>query len=799
MRVVTIVYWACGWLIGIWLGSVLALPTPLCSVVGMLGLFMAVLLRRRLVPFALFLTLSAVALGAARYNLGRPLFEQNHISSFNGQEEVVVRGLVVKPPDIRETTQVLTVKSESIAPIEGSQLPTHGLILVRAQRWPVITYGTRIEAAGALEEPANFGTFDYRAYLANRGIVSIMNRPSITIAATQAGSPLMHALTTVHARAQESINRLLPQPQAALLSGILLGDDHAIPADLKKDFRDTGMTHIIAISGFNIAVIAGALLNGGRHIVGRRMAAWIALAGIAAYTLFVGADASVVRAAVMGTLFVIASSLLGRPTFTAAALFAAAFFMTLLNPAILWDVGFQLSFAATLGLMLYVGPWSSAVRRRLQPRLGVDAGNMSTRFVSEIALTTAAAIVMTLPLLIYHFGSVSLVSPIANLFILPVQPGIMTWGGAATLAGMASPVLGQPPAWIAWLLLSYTIELVTFFSTIPLAAVPVTLSPFGLIAFYGFVFAISWLVSSESNDEENRTTTRLDGRVQKTILLGLLLGAILAVVWAGQRPDGKLHVVFLDVGQGDAILIQSPDGNQMLVDGGEYPSLLLSRVGEQLPFWDKQIDLVVATHPDTDHVAGLADLFANYTVGQVITNGADSENTAIYRAFLQAAADSQTPVRGGISGEVIELGSQVTVEILHSGTTSTSLHDNNDSVILRLVYKDFSLLLTGDAEQIAEQALLKSEKDLRSTVLKAGHHGSRSASSRPFLRAVAPQVVIISAGKANRFGHPHQETLQRLMETGAAVWRTDEAGTIELVSDGRQIWSNIKNEAVPIP
>jgi competence protein ComEC len=761
-----------------------------------LGLITAVIFKKHPLPLAMSIALAAAALGAARYNLGYQAIDQDHIASLNGIKNIVVSGLIIKPPDIYEEYQNLTVKVEKVTLEDGSAPPVQGVLKVRAPRSPIIDYGTRIQAVGQLEAAANFGAFDYQSYLAHRGIYSTMNMPSITLVETGAGNPLKHGLLAIHKRAQESINKLLPQPQAALLSGILLGDDHALPEDLEEDFRSTGMTHIIAISGFNIALIAGALLAGGRQVVGIRIAAWIAIAAVFTYTIFVGAEASVVRAAVMATLMIFAVTMLGRPTYLPAVIFSAAFFLTLLNPDILWDVGFQLSFASTLGLTLYLGPWSHHFQTLVQPVAGDNAARTATRFVSEVVLATFAAMIVTFPLIIYHFRTISLVSPLANLLILPAQPGIMTWGGLATAAGMISPILGQVPAWIAWLFLSYTIALVEFFGSLTFAAFPLTVPPIVLAGGYGIIFAAS--VIGRSASEGGETKGRIDGRVLKASLIGLLIFLLLAAAWLWQRPDGKLHVSFLDVGQGDAILIESPDGRQMLVDGGQYPSLLLSRVGEQLPFWDKSIDLVVATHPDADHVAGLVDLFESYEVGQVITNGSHAESGTGYFGLVSAVQQANTPIQGVVGGEVIALGSDVRIEILHAGALPGSDEENDESIVMRLVYGDFSLLLTGDAEQTAEMALLNSGKEVQSAVLKAGHHGSNSSSCAEFLQAVHPQIVVIS-GADERYDHPHEDVLARIAETGATVMRTDELGTIELISDGELIWSNVAYNALDLP
>ena len=569
------------------------------------------------------------------------------------------------------------------------------------------------------------------------------------------------------------------------------------PAIFKRLFAIQACHISSPFPGLTSPYSTGALLVGGRQVVGIRSAAWIAILIVILYTIFVGAEASVVRAAVMGILMILGATMLGRPTFLPAVLFCAIFFMTLLNPHILWDVGFQLSFAATLGLTFYLGPWSHRFHNFIQPVAGDSFARTSTRFVSDVVLATFAAMVLTFPLMIYHFRMLSLVNPLANLLILPAQPGIMSWGALATLAGMLSPTLGLIPAWIAWLFLTYTIELVTFFGSLSFASYEINMPVFGLVGSYLLIFLVM-TISRSTRGEDGGTKWRLDGRVWQLLFVGLLLCVLLTAAWLWQRPDGRLHVSFLDVEQGDAILIQTPDGKQMLVDGGQYPSLLLSRVGEQIPFWDKEIDLIVATHPDKDHVDGLVDLFDNYAIGQVLTNGSHEETGSGYSGMVSAAERENTPVLGVRGGEMIELGADVQIEVLHAGVLPGSHNDNDESIVMRLVYEDFSLLLTGDAGLTAEKALLNRDMPVQATVLKAGHHGSNTACSREFLRQVKPQIVIISGG-GERYDHPHEEVLQRLDETGAVVWRTDQSGTIELISDGKMIWSNVEQGSIGLP
>ena len=545
------------------------------------------------------------------------------------------------------------------------------------------------------------------------------------------------------------------------------------------------------IYGFNIAILAAILLGVSRPIAGLKGSAWVALVGISLYAILVGADAAVVRAAIMGALFIVAARFLGRPTYAPAALFAAAIAMTVANPNILWDIGFQLSFAATLGLMLYVGPWSERTETAAQKIVSPQAAKPFIRFIRDVVIATMAALLLTLPLMAYHFGQLSLVSPLANLFILPAQAGIMTWGILATITGMVFQPLGQLFGWVTWLFLDYTINGVRFFSTLPAASADVNVPLAAVVAIYAIILGATIL--ARNSKQQRRLSHETIGGVLKWgfVLSGLAVISWLILSFTFSQHDGKLHVAFIDVGQGDATLITTPSGRQILVDGGAYPSVLKDELGQRLPIWRKNIDIILATHPDSDHVAALPTLFEHYKIGRLITNGQAGPEVT-YQELLTAAVMTGTPVHATAAGEVIAFGDGVRLEIINSFNPQSHLLDpnldNDSSVALKLIYGDFSLIITGDAGAAAEQDMIASSGDLASIVYKAGHHGSGTSSSAPFLTAVSPDIAIISSGVDNQYDHPHPDVLGRLSDAGVAVLRTDELGTIDVITDGEQMW-----------
>lgn len=268
-----------------------------------------------------------------------------------------------------------------------------------------------------------------------------------------------------------------------------------------------------------------------------------------------------------------------------------------------------------------------------------------------------------------------------------------------------------------------------------------------------------------------------------------LLGLLAATVWLAARglPDGKLHIHFLDVGQGDAILLVAPDGRQVLVDGGPSPTTLLNELGAVLPFWDRSLDLVVLTHPDGDHITGLIPLLDRYRVAQVLdVPQSDIAPEAV--PWLERLRAHDVPRSYALRGMRLPVG-DVLLTVLHPGPdplTGTASDDNNNAIVLRVDYGRFSVLLTGDAEREAEEALIAAGLPLRADVLKVGHHGSNGSTSAVFIAAVRPRLAVISVGQGNPFGHPHPTVLERL--AGIEVLRTDQRGRIEVISDGERMW-----------
>lgn len=349
-----LIWFGAAWLAGIAIGHFAGLETWPWLLMAAVCFLAIVLLRRHApYPFCFALLLSA-ALGAARLQSALPDLGRQAIASHNDTgRKVSLQGIVVEYPDVRDRYIGLRVRADTVSQFgTGETEPTEGLVLVIAPRYGDFAYGDRIQAIGVLETPPEDEDFSYRAYLARQGIRSMMPRAGVKRLAEGQANLILGWIYGYRSHALETIYALFPDPEASLLAGILLGLESGIPEEVLEQFNATGTSHVIAISGFNITILSALFFTQFRRWLGARWGTIAAACAIGLYTVFVGADAAVVRAAIMGGLVLVATRL-GRQSDALTSLMVAAVLMTAVSPLVLWDVGFQLSFMATLGLVLY--------------------------------------------------------------------------------------------------------------------------------------------------------------------------------------------------------------------------------------------------------------------------------------------------------------------------------------------------------------------------------------------------------------------------------------------------------------
>lgn len=419
------------------------------------------------------------ALGGARMEAGRVPANARSVWLLNERGELQVDGVVAE--DVRRTQdgQRVLIQVRRIA-FNGQVQGAEGLVLATLPAYPERRYGDRLLLTGTLVTPREAerpGQFDYRDYLARKGIFSLMEPQSARLLSERNGSVVWSMLLDVREQARSVLLRELPEPQASLAIGVLLGLQAAIPDAVSADFSITGTSHILVISGWNISIIAIAFYKAAeRFRVSKRSAFWVILASIWLYTLFVGAAPTVIRAAVMGTIVVVGQRL-ERPAHAWTTLFAACWAMTIWNPQTLWDLGFQLSALATASLFAF-GKGTEAVLLRTPLRAGwLD-------WAREALTATLAAQILALPLILYQFGNLSLIAPLANVVLLPVVPTAMLFGALSLVAGMVYLPLGQVLATLPYLFFAWLTEGARYLAQIPGAAVQIPAFPLWLLLGY---------------------------------------------------------------------------------------------------------------------------------------------------------------------------------------------------------------------------------------------------------------------------------------------------------------------------
>jgi competence protein ComEC len=720
-----------------------------------------------------------VAMGGLRFALTPA---STLVAAYNGHGGITLEGVVANDPTPRGSGIRFILNAEA-ATRAGQTHATSGLVLIDAPFGYPVASGERIRATGDIYHPPSFDTFSYADFLARSGVFSQMPNAAIeVIAANPNANPLQTALIDLRHQASLRIDHALPEPYAGLLNGTLLGDESSIAPDIEDAYAVTGAAHVIAISGYNMVVISGILLAIlGKTRLPSTTQAWIVLAIIALYTVLVGASASIVRAALMSGLLIVGERIIRRRTFVPASLAFATLVMALHNPYVLWDVGFQLSLFATLGIVLFARPLTQWARRALERRVSPSRAETTASVLEAGLFVSIAAQAFTLPLIALYFERLSLVSLPVNFLIAPVQPFIMILGGAAVLLSFISTALAQPIFLATLLPMAWTTQIVRQAAALPFAEVVVHVPPNATAAFFGVIVGGAMLHATQP-DSLLRAVTFVRSR---PLFVGTCAAAVGVLVFLValilSRPDGRLHLWLLNMGHSHAVLIQSPQGTQALIDGGRFPSRLLLALGDRLPFNDRWLEAVVITQPDEFDYSALPEVFGRYTPQVIVSNGQDNPGRS-YTTLRDSWGS--TPVVAVTAGYTIQLGEEARLEVLYPQIMPRETTRMNDgTLMLRLTYRDFSLLIPGDASQTAQTEVVASGMTLQSDALILPQRGTVASLDDNFLAAVSPEFALLQLDPANRLGDPNEDTLAKL--GNLPLYRTDEGGTIHLVTDGQ--------------
>ncbi len=691
------------------------------------------------------LALAGLACGTARLDG----LDRSHLASRLGVPERAVVTVTGNPRATRFSVRVEAVTrayagaqfaEPVLLQLPAGRSPPRGAILQLARAWPV--------------EPRGPETgFDERAWLAHKGIHVVLRAGEWQIVGRRGG--IGGAADRLRARIAQALARGTDGERRALLQGIVLGDDDALPGGLRDAFRASGLAHLTAVSGQNVALIVGGVVGVARLLlIGRLGAQPLAALAVLAYALAVGWQPSVVRATVAGLLVCLAwSTGAARQAWHFMALGALA--LLAWNPATVLEPGFQLSFAAVAAILLLARRWQARLEGYPLP-LTLGAG-----------LSVAAACgIVTAPIVWIHFGVVPTWTVPANLAAEPAMPLVLALGLAAAVCDPFSPAAAATLSWLAGCAASWIAWCARFFAALPHAQIHSGLALVGVAV----VLALGVSLWRLPVYRRRRLLPALAG----CVALGLVALLVFREHTAREPPQG-LRVTFLDVGQGDGTLLEVPEG-AILVDQGPPEA----RVASQLRrLGVRRLTALVLTHPQRDHIGGAADVLRSLEVGEVLDPGIPAASHD-EDAALRAAREHSVPVRLARAGDRYAIGGLHLRVLWPDGDPPPGRDPNDSAVVILATYKSFDLLLTADAESNVTERLRQRPVE----ALKVAHHGSADGGLARILSFLRPRVAVISVGLGNDYGHPTKQTVEALQASpGLRLYRTDLDGqvTVETV------------------
>jgi competence protein ComEC len=657
--------------------------------------------------------------------------------------------------------------------VEGGWQAVRGRVLVTMPASLSFQYGDLLELEGELQAPPSFPDFDYRAYLARQGIGALMPYPRARWLAGGMGDAVLARIVELRGRLAGALEEALPEPEASLAQGVLLGKRGALPPQVLQDMDATGLSHLLAASGQNVALIAGVTTLALAWLVGRRQAALVGLALTGSYAFLVGGSPPVVRAAIMGGLHGLAL-LVGRPGGGLQPLLLAGTAMTAWDPLLADDLSFQLSFASTLGLVWASHPLQSLAWRWLEGRAPAPVLGLLWPLMGVMAMTVAA-VAFTLPVMALNFGRLSTVALVANVLAVPAFAPLLLTSAVVAALGVVWEGLAPWLGWVVWPWAAYILGVAKALAALPGAVVSLQNVGMGHVLAYVAALGLATLLLVRKREKRAVALVPLPGRALAMLVLVALAGGVVWL-WVSLPHGHLLRVVFMDVGDGAAALITTPAGHRVLIDGGPSGEALMAALGRNLPFWERRLDLVVVTWPKATRLGGLVEAMDRYEVGWVLA-APMAVDTALFRSFQEASRRQGVVQRRGVAGTHVSMG-EAALEVLYP--------QDEGPMALRLRYGTVSFLFLSDLGRREQEQLLRLHS-LKGDVVLLPRGGSGGSLDPVVAREMAPRLAILSVGGGGRSHRdPSPETLALL--EGAQVLRTDLHGDIVVETDGRHLW-----------
>lgn len=628
-----------------------------------------------------------------------------------------------------------------------------------SQDIPSIKYGDSLYIEGEFKKPEearNYKGYNYKQYLKTKKIIGTVELEKAKILKSSNGS-FIH---NIQKYIKDTINGTLTDEEGNLLLAILLGDKDKLSEDIQESFKTSNLSHMLAVSGAHVSyIILGLTYVLQNSIIGKKNGKIVCIFFLLVFMAITNFTPSVTRACIMAVLTLF-SGIVYRKSDVYTNISVAALITLIFNPYSLLDLGFQLSYGGTIGIIIFI--------KRIQEK---KSNSKVVNYIKQMALVSIYANIIIIPIMMYHFNTVSLTFIISNIMASPILGIIVINGFLFIITSITVKPLTRLIAIFIKPILSILIKISQICSKLPFSNIlVVTPYMFNVISYYAIIL---YCIKSKKNNKCK-------------IIICLLIVLILINFIIYIFPQ-KLRIFFIDVGQGDSTLIITPDKKTVLVDGGGSDSF---DVGEKvlLPYLlDRRIlkvDYVLISHFDTDHCGGILTIMEKVKVKNIIISE-QAEHSENYERFKKLMIHKKIRLIEVKKGDKIKIGRYSEFKILFP--TSRLLSENplnNNSIVAQFNYNNFKMLFTGDIEKLAEQQILKTEKaEIRADILKVAHHGSKTSSIPEFIKAVRPKIALIGVGKNNTFGHPNQQTIKNLENIKCRIYRTDLQGEIIIKID----------------
>ena len=774
----------CVYLLGIlysqfinWLSFGIFILTALISIV--------LLIQTKHKHYLFFFSVLIVFLFGASYTYLKSIQSAVPLEPFSNNT-VIFNGQIVSHPDLRDRkTNYVVLVNKIIYNSISKDINIRVLLYVYNDNsiQPTFKYGDLIYGTGKVQLPSparNTGAFDYKRFLASQNVYSsiITTSDNLVYRGQAKLNPFISFSLFLRNNIIKIIDSSLPSEQAGLLKGIVIGERGSLSEDTKNDFNISGLTHLLCVSGANIAYIAGACLVVLKILkIKPPYSNFITIIVLIIFTYITGSSPAVMRASIMGIMLLLAEVFV-RKSDVLTSISAASLFILIYNPFTFYDIGFQLSFAGTIGIVLFY--------KNL-----VNYFNFLPKLINEVFSVSLAAQLTVNPLIALYFNKVSLIAIVSNLLVVPITGGVTILGFIMSILGQFILFPAQIVGGLSYFFLSFMLWVSNICANIPFATIQVvTPSIFVIILYYSILYILLKYVP-----EKKPPAYFYKG------LLSLLIIIVISslIIFSLPRP---LQIYFLDIGQGDSAFIKTPSGSTCLIDGGgKFPGTLsnFDPGNTIIPFLldngITSIDLAILSHAHGDHIQGLIKVVEKLYVKKLII-GPQFESNSDLTKLLELCKSKKINVIQVKKGSSIQLN-EVYFDVLHPSDSNHYIENsslNNNSLVLKLKYKNFSILFSGDIENQAEQELLSANIDIKADILKIAHHGSPGSTSDAFLKSVSPSLCIISVGK-NNFGHPSKLIINRIISIGSKLYRTDQNGgiNIKVYDDKLKIQTAIKN------